>query len=310
MLSRSVRLWALCALVSFGLPAKEPVKAAHGMVVVQEPLAADVGLTVLKNGGNAVDAAVAVGFALAVTHPVAGNIGGGGFMLVRLANGTTDFLDFRECAPAKASRDMYLGPNGNPTRESIYGWKSAGVPGTVAGLELAHKKFGSQDWKSLVTPAVGLAKDGFTLTEPVAAALRSGNNPLNQDPESKRIFLRDGNPYKTGEVLKQPELASTLDRIARQGAKGFYRGETAKKLAAEMAAHGGFITESDLQDYKVIERSPLTGTYHGYNVITAPPPSAGGVGLLQMMGMLTGTRYESDGPNSPKAVHFVAKAMR
>ncbi|MBV9938222.1 MAG: gamma-glutamyltransferase [Acidobacteriaceae bacterium] len=310
MPSRSVRLWALCALVSFGLPAKEPVKATHGMVGAQEPLAADVGLTVLKNGGNAVDAAVAVGFALAVTHPVAGNIGGGGFMLVRLANGTTDFLDFRECAPAKASRDMYLGPNGNPTRESIYGWKSAGVPGTVAGLELAHKKFGSQDWKSLVTPAVGLAKDGFTLTEPVAAALRSENNPLNQDPESKRIFLRDGNPYKTGEVLKQPELASTLDRIARQGAKGFYRGETAKKLTAEMAAHGGFITESDLQDYKVIERLPLTGTYHGYNVITAPPPSAGGVGLLQMMGMLTGTTYESDGPNSPKAVHFVAEAMR
>ncbi len=286
------------------------MRATHGMVVAQEPIAADVGLTVLKNGGNAVDAAVAVGFALAVTHPVAGNIGGGGFMLVRLANGRTNFLDFRECAPAKASRDMYLGPDGNPTRESIYGWKSAGVPGTVAGLEWAHKKFGSRDWKSLVAPAAELAKNGFTLTEPVAASLRGESNPLRQDLESKRIFLRDGNPYKAGEVLKQPELASTLDRIAAQGAKGFYGGETAMKLAAQMAAHGGLITESDLRDYKVAERAPLPGDYHGYNVITAPPPSAGGVGLLQVMGMLAGTGYESDGPDSPKAVHFEAEAMR
>jgi gamma-glutamyltranspeptidase / glutathione hydrolase len=310
MLGRVTRLRVFCALVSFCLLGKEPVRATHDMVVAQEPLAADVGLAVLKSGGNAVDAAVAVGFALAVTHPVAGNIGGGGFMLVRLADGRTDFLDFRECAPAKATRDMYLGPDGNPTRESIYGWKSAGVPGTVAGLELAHQKFGSKAWKSLVTPSVTLAKDGFTLTEPVAASLRSESNPLRQDAESKRVFLRDGNPYKAGEVLKQPELASTLDRIAAQGAKGFYTGETAQKLAAEMAAHGGLVTESDLRDYKTVERTPLAGTYHGYNVITAPPPSAGGVGLLQMMGILAGTGYESDGPDSPKAVHFEAEAMR
>jgi gamma-glutamyltranspeptidase/glutathione hydrolase len=280
------------------------------MVVAQEPIAADVGLTVLKSGGNAVDAAVAVGFALAVTHPVAGNIGGGGFMLVHLVDGRTDFLDFRECAPAKATRDMYLGPDGNPTRESIYGWKSAGVPGTVAGLELAHRKFGIKAWKSLVAPAVSLAKDGFTLTEPVAASLRGETNPLRQDTESKRIFLRDENPYRAGEVFKQPELAATLDRIAAQGSKGFYSGETAQKLAAEMASHGGLITESDLRDYKVIERTPLTGAYRGYSVITSPPPSAGGVGLLQMMGMLAGTGYESDGPNSTKAVHFEAEAMR
>jgi gamma-glutamyltranspeptidase / glutathione hydrolase len=310
MLGRVTRLRVFCALVSFCLLGKEPVRATHGMVVAQEPLAADVGLAVLKSGGNAVDAAVAVGFALAVTHPVAGNIGGGGFMLIRLADGRTDFLDFRECAPAKATRDMYLGPDGNPTHESIYGWKSAGVPGTVAGLELAHQKFGSKDWKSLVTPSVTLAKDGFTLTEPVAASLRSESNPLRQDAESKRVFLRDENPYKAGEVLKQPELASTLDRIAAQGAKGFYAGETAQKLAAEMAAHGGLVTESDLRDYKAVERTPLTGTYHGYKVITAPPPSAGGVGLLQMMGILAGTGYESDGPDSAKAVHFEAEAMR
>ena len=205
---------------------------------------------------------------------------------------------------------MYLGPDGNPTRESIYGWKSAGVPGTVAGLELAHQKFGSKSWKSLVAPAVGLAKDGFTLTEPVAASLRGESSPLQQDVESKRVFLRNGNWYKTGEVLKQSELAAALDRIASQGAKGFYGGETAKKLAAEMTAHGGLITESDLRSYKVVERAPLTGTYHGYNVITSPPPSAGGVGLLQMMGMLADTGYESDGPDSTKAVHFEAEAMR
>ena len=314
MLSRATCLKTVCALAACGVLrvslAKEPVSAAHGMVVAQEPLAADVGLAVLRSGGNAVDAAVAVGFALAVTHPVAGNLGGGGFMLLRMADGRTDFLDFRECAPAKASRDMYLGPDGNPTRESIYGWKSAGVPGTVAGLELAHQKFGGKPWKSLVAPAVALAKDGFALTEPVAASLRGESSPLQQDPESKRVFLRDGHPYGAGEVLKQPELALTLDRIAANGAKGFYQGETAKKLAAQMAAHGGLITESDLQSYTVMERSPLTGAYRGHDVITSPPPSAGGVGLLQMMGMLAGTGYESDGPDSPKAVHFEAEAMR
>jgi gamma-glutamyltranspeptidase/glutathione hydrolase len=280
------------------------------MVVAQEPVAAEVGLNVLKSGGNAVDAAVAVGFALAVTHPVAGNIGGGGFMLVRMADGKTDFLDFRECAPAKASRDMYLDKDGNATKDSIFGWRSSGVPGSVAGLEFAHKKFGTKRWSDLLEPAVKLARDGLTLTPPVAASIAGQRNPLWQDPESKRIFLHDGTPYKAGDVLNQPDLGKTLARIADFGSAEFYRGETARKFAEAMASHGGLITAEDLANYKVVERSPLAGQYRGYGVITAPPPSAGGVGLLQMMGMLQGSGYTSDGPDSAKAVHFEAEAMR
>jgi len=280
------------------------------MVVAQEPLAADAGLTVLKSGGNAIDAAIAVGFALAVTHPVAGNIGGGGFMLIRLADGRTAFLDFRECAPKKATRDMYIGSDGNPTRESIVGWRSSGVPGTIAGFETARQKYGSKRWANLVAPAIKLAREGFLVSDDFAASLRGPSNPLQLDPESRRIFLRNGRPYDAGETLKQPELASTLERIAANGAKEFYQGETARQLAAAMQANGGLITEADLRDYKTIERNPLNGDYKEFHVITSPPPSAGGVGLLQMMGMLEGTDYDSAGPDSPKAVHYEAEAMR
>ncbi len=292
-----------------GLDAKEPVRALHGMVVAQEPLAADVGLAVLKNGGNAVDAAVAVGFALAVTHPSAGNIGGGGFMLVRLANGKTDFLDFRECAPQKATRDMYIGPDGKATRDSIFGWRSSGVPGSVAGFETASKKFGSKSWAELVSPAVKLARDGFPVSPTLAASLAEEKS-LATDPESRRIFLRDGSTLQAGEILKQPELADTLARIADGGSKGFYEGETARKLAAAMDSHGGLVTEADLKTYKVGEQAPLTGEYKTFRIISAPPPSAGGVGVLQILGMLKGTGYNSDGPDSAKAVHFEAEAMR
>ena len=278
------------------------------MVVAQEPNAADVGLAVLKHGGNAVDAAVAVGFALAVTHPVAGNIGGGGFMLIRMADGKTAFLDFRECAPGRASRDMYIGPDGNPTRDSIVGWKSSGVPGSVAGFDFARKKFGTKSWADLLEPAIKLAQDGFPVTDYFAASLHS--KTLQADIESKRIFTRDGNYYKAGDTFTQPELAATLQRLATNGAKEFYTGETAKKLAAAIAEHGGLITLQDLENYKVVERAPLTGNYRGFHIITAPPPSAGGVGLLQILGMLAGTNYDSDGPDSPKAVHYEAEAMR
>jgi len=300
----------VCSLSLLPASAKEPVRAQHGMVVAQEPLAADVGLQILKNGGNAIDAAVAVGFALAVTHPLAGNIGGGGFMLIRLANGKTTFLDFRECAPLKASRDMYLDEKGNPTKDSIFGWRSAGVPGSVAGLALAHKKFGSQKWSQLVEPAIKLAAEGFPVSPALLKSLSNDNPAIKTDPESKRIFLRDGDPYKVGETLKQPELAETLQRIAQSGSKGFYEGPTAKEFAAEMLAHGGLITEADLKAYKAIERVPLEGDYNGFHLITSPPPSAGGVGLLQMLAMLSGTGYQSDGPDSVKAVHYEAEAMR
>lgn len=290
--------------------AKAPVTARHGMVVAQEPIAADVGLTVLKHGGNAVDAAVAVGFALAVTHPAAGNIGGGGFLLVRLANGKSYFVDFREAAPAKATRDMYIGPDGKPTKDSLFGWRASGVPGSVAGFAEAHAKWGTKKWAQLLAPAVKLARNGFTVDQTLARELHGSADNLRNDPESKRIFLRNGKPYQAGETLRQPELASTLERIATKGARDFYEGETARRLAAAMAAHGGLITEADLKKYEAVNRKPLEGSYHGYKIITAPPPSAGGLGILQMLGMLNGTGFESDGPNSLKAVHYTAEAMR
>ena len=295
-------------LVSFG-DAKELVTARHGMVVAQEPLAANVGVSILRSGGNAVDAAVAVGFALAVTHPSAGNLGGGGFMLIRMADGRTTFLDFRECAPRKATHDMYVGPDGKPTSDSIYGWRSSGVPGSVAGFALAAKQFGSKSWPELLAPAVRLAADGFSVDQTLATSLTSEHS-LATDAESKRIFLRNGDAYKTGDVLRQPELGATLDRVATNGGREFYEGETARRLAAAMATHGGLVTEEDLKAYRVVERKPLTGEYKGYRIVTAPPPSAGGVGLLQMLGMLKGTGYDSEGPNSPKAIHYEAEAMR
>ncbi|MBV9612265.1 MAG: gamma-glutamyltransferase [Acidobacteriaceae bacterium] len=300
----------ICLLVTARSGWAESVPARHGMVVAQEPLAADVGLEILKQGGNAVDAAIAVGFALAVTHPVAGNIGGGGFMLIRFADGRTDFLDFRECAPAKASRDMYLGPDGNLTRDSISGWRSSGVPGSVAGFAFAHTKFGSKAWPDLLGPSVRLARDGFRVSPAFAESEHRAEKSLASDPESKRIFLRGSGSFTPGETLKQPELAATLERIAKNGAAEFYEGKTATLLASAMAAHGGLITLADLKNYKVLERTPLLGSYKDFRIITAPPPSAGGVGLLEMLSMLTGTGYDSDGANSIKSVHYEAEAMR
>lgn len=280
------------------------------MVVAQEPLAAEVGLRVLRNGGNAVDAAVAVGFALAVTFPFAGNIGGGGFMLVRLASGKSYFLDFREAAPFKATRDMYIGADGKPTKDSLVGWRASGVPGSAKGFELARNKWGSKSWSQLLQPAIDLATKGFTVDKTFAAALSDSAGALGRDPESRRIFLRGGNLYKPGETFRQPELGATLQRIASNGAGEFYGGETAHKFAAAMEAHGGLITTDDLKKYRAVERSPLEGQYHGYEIITSPPPSAGGVGILQMLGILSGTNYASDGADSVKAVHYMAEAMR
>ena len=225
-------------LAGVALSAHEPVRARHGMVVADEPLATDVGVAVLQSGGNAVDAAVAVGFALAVTHPYAGNLGGGGFMLVRFADGRSTFIDFRERAPQKASRDMYLDAQGNPTRESLDGWRSVAVPGSVRGFELAHAKYGGKKWAELIAPAVTLASKGFSLSYKASETLRAARN-LTDDPESKRIFQKSGAFYEAGDVLVQPELAATLQRIAAGGAREFYEGETGQRLAAEMARHGG-----------------------------------------------------------------------
>ncbi len=287
----------------------QPVRARHGMVVTRERHATAAGLQVLKNGGNAIDAAVAVGLALAVTHPSAGNIGGGGFMLVRLADGRTTFIDFREHAPAAASRNMYLDANGKATQDSVTGYRAVGIPGTVRGLEYANKKYGKKPWAELVHPAYELASKGFPLSYALANSLR-GQRGLAGFPESKRIFLKDGKFYEVGEVLTQPELAATLGRIEKLGSKDFYEGETARLLAKDMAAHGGLITEADMKGYTVHERATLNGTYHGYTIVTAPPPSSGGVGILQMLGMLDGTGYEKAGAGSATVLHYMTEAMR
>jgi gamma-glutamyltranspeptidase/glutathione hydrolase len=290
------------------LQARQPERARHAMVVAGDELAVDAGVKVLQNGGNAVDAAVAVGFALAVTYPFAGNLGGGGFMLVRFADGRSTFIDFRENAPAQASRNMYLDSQGRLTRDSIEGWRSSGVPGTVRGFEFAQKKYGRAKWNDLIAPSIALA-NGFPVSYAFAESLR-GARVLADDPESKRIFLKNGAYYEVGDTLAQPELARTLERIAKSGAAEFYEGATAKFLAAAMAAHGGLITLGDLKNYQAVERQPLTGKYRGYDVITAPPPSAGGVGILQMMGMLEGSGYEKAGAGSAAAIHYVAETMR
>jgi gamma-glutamyltranspeptidase/glutathione hydrolase len=279
------------------------------MVGAQEPLATDVGVQILQQGGNAVDAAIAVGFALAVTHPYAGNLGGGGFMLIRFADGRSTFIDFRERAPQKASRNMYLDASGKATRESLDGWKSSGVPGTVRGFELAHRKYGTRKWAELLEPAAALAAQGFHVTYALAESLKSARN-LSQDPESKRIFHKGGSYWTAGETLTQPELARTLSRIAQSGANEFYEGETAQKFAQAMSRHGGLITLSDLKDYAAVERAPLTGSYRGYGIIAAPPPSSGGIGILQMLGMLEGSGYEKSGHGSAAEIHYVAEVMR
>ena len=288
----------------------EPVYARKGMVVAQEPLAADVGVAVLKSGGNAIDAAVAVGFALAVTHPYAGNIGGGGFMLIRLADGRTTFIDFREKAPRKATHDMYLDASGNLTRDSVLGWRAAGVPGTVRGFELALKKYGHMPWAELLQPAIRLASSGFSISFQQMRSFKANAESLSQFPDSKRIFLKDGNFYDWNENFQQPELARTLERIAREGAKDFYEGETAHILAREMEKNGGLITLDDLREYQAVERQPLEGDYKGYHIVTSPPPSSGGAGILQMLAMLEGTGYEKNGAGSAAAYHYLAEVMR
>ena len=305
---RLVLLFAIATAVPVW--SAQPVRAKNGMVVSVEPHATEVGVKILQAGGNAVDAAVAVGLALAVTHPGAGNLGGGGFMLVRLADGRTAFLDFRERAPAAAARNMYLDANGKATQDSTVGYRASGVPGTVRGLELASQKFGKLPWAQLVRPAADLASKGYALSYSEANSMRGGGRGMERFPESKRVFLRDGKYYEPGETFVQADLGRTLDRIARLGGKDFYEGETARLLAADMQEHGGLITLADLKNYKAIERQPLTGKYRGYDIITAPPPSSGGVGILQMLGVLEGTDFAKAGAGSAMAVHYITEAMR
>jgi len=307
-----MRRWALLLGLAAALPAwaAQPVHARHAMVVTVEPHATDVGVAVLQSGGNAVDAAVAVGFTLAVTHPSAGNIGGGGFLLVRFADGRSTFIDFRERAPEAATPTMYLDASGKPTQDSEIGYRAAGVPGTVRGFEYASKKYGRKPWAELVEPALELAEKGYPVSYDSARSLRDHAGLLGRFPESKRIFLRDGKPYEAGETLVQPALARTLRRIRDQGARDFYEGETARLLAADVQRHGGLITAADLKDYTAVERQPLKGGYRGYDILTAPPPSSGGIGILQMLGVLEGSGYEKSGAGSAAELHFLAETMR
>src|SRR5271166_2537016 len=251
-----------------------PVHAQHGIVVSAHELASRAGVEIMQAGGNAVDAAVATGFALAVVHPAAGNIGGGGFMLIRMADGKTHFLDYREKAPAAATRDMYLDAQGNVIEgASEIGYKSIAVPGSVAGMVYAEKKFGKLTLKQVMAPAIKLARDGFNLTWNEAEDMH--DSLLAKFPESRRVFQRNGDYYKAGDIFRQPDLARTLERIA-SNPDDFYHGSLARELAAAMQKGGGLITANDLAHYEVKEREPVRGTYRGYEVISAPPPSSGG----------------------------------
>ncbi|MGE3842574.1 MAG: gamma-glutamyltransferase [Vicinamibacterales bacterium] len=288
--------------------AREPVRTRSVMVIAQAP-AEQAGLDVLRKGGNAIDAAVAIGFALNAVYPYAGALGGGGFMLIRLASGHTTFIDFREKAPAAASRTMYLDAAGEATRGSVEGWTSSGVPGMVRGFELARAKYGKLSWADDLAPAIALASNGFEVSYALAEQLKTSRS-LARDPESTRIWLKGGAFYEAGDRLVLPELASTLTRIARNGPDEFYRGETAQHFAAAMKAHGGYVTLEDLHAYEAVERTPLTGRYRSYQIITSPPPSAGGIGLLQMLAMLETTGYEKSGFGSAASIHLQAEVMR
>jgi len=290
-------------------PGLEPTRAAHAMVVSIHHDASDAGVEVLKQGGNAVDAAVAVGFALAVVYPAAGNIGGGGFMLIRDKHGKTHFLDYREKAPAGASRDMYLDAQGNVVPGmSLVGYKASGVPGSVAGLTYAQKHYGKLTLAQDMAPAIRLASEGFVLTEEEARNLHSKN--LTRFPTSAKIFQRDGNFYNAGDTLKQPELADTLRRIAKDPSD-FYKGTMAKQIADFEKAGGGLITAQDLAAYQVKERKPIKGKYRGYDLVTAPPPSSGGIVLVEILNILSGYDLAKLGPDrSTPQVHTITEAFR
>lgn len=300
----------LALLIAPGIAsaAAHPVHARHAIVTSVHELASQAGIDILKKGGNAVDAAVAVGFALAVVHPQAGNLGGGGFMLFRNSEAEAYFLDFREKAPAAASRDMYLGPEGNViANASVLGYKAVAVPGSVAGLAYAHKKWGKLPLKQVMEPAIRLAKKGFPLNYADAGDFQDPE--LAKFPESHRIFQREGNFYQQGEVLRQPELAKTLERIAKDP-QDFYRGKIAQQLVADMQKNGGLVTANDMAAYEVKEREPLRGTYRGYEIVSAPPPSSGGIVLLEALNMLEGYDLAGMGSRSADSIHLTVEAFR
>ena len=287
-----------------------PIRAQKGMVVSQNEVASRIGAEAIKEGGTAIDAVVATAFALAVVHPTAGNIGGGGFILFRPAKGEPVAYDFREVAPAKASPTMFLKDGKYSTELHHNSYLAVGVPGTVAGLHLAWKDQGKLPWKRLVDPAIALARDGFTVTEGLSRSLKSAQREMQKYPASVAQFTKNGVPYEAGDTLKQPELARTLERIAAQGPAGFYQGETALALEKEMLAHGGLITREDLKNYSAKKRVPVAGTYRGYGVVSMPPISSGGVAMIEMLNILEGYDIASMGSGSADAIHLMAEAMK
>jgi gamma-glutamyltranspeptidase/glutathione hydrolase len=312
--TRNRRLWLLqglfllASLPSVAAPLR-PVHASQAMVASVHELASRAGVEMMRNGGNAVDAAVATGFALAVVHPQAGNLGGGGFMLIRMADGHVHFLDYREKAPTAATANMYLDSQGNVIPDaSLVGYKAIGVPGSVAGMVFAETKYGKLGLPRVIAPAIRLARDGYPLAWEDAQDLRDPE--LAKFPESRRIFQRDGNYYKPGETFSQPELARTLERIA-QNPDDFYHGEMARQIAASVQKGGGLIVAQDLANYEVKEREPILGTYRGeYQIISAPPPSSGGVALVQILNILEGFDLKQLGNRSAETIHLVTEAFR
>lgn len=290
-----------------------PVAASGNMVVGPERLASEAGLIMLNQGGNAIDAAVATGFALAVTLPRAGNIGGGGFMLVHLAAENRNvFIDYREMAPAAATRDMFLTPEGEVDKRLAYfSHKASGVPGTVAGLIHALEQYGTLPLEAVIQPAIDLAANGFIMDITLHQNLSARAERLAQDPETKRIFLREGGEAPAiGSLFKQPDLAGTLQRIADKGLEGFYAGKTAELIARDMAANDGLITQEDLASYVAVERTPVTGQFRGYDIVSAPPPSSGGIHVIQMLNILEPYPLETWGHNSAQYLHHVIEAMK
>jgi gamma-glutamyltranspeptidase / glutathione hydrolase len=301
--------WVLVA----GAASAAPTRAPHAMVASVHERASQAGVEILRAGGNAIDAAVATGFALAVAYPEAGNLGGGGFLLLRNANGKVHFIDFREKAPAAATENMYLDAQGNVLPESnkessLVGYRSIGVPGTVAGLIYAEKQYGKLSIEKVMAPAIKLARDGFRLAAQDTQELKD-DQYLAEFPESKRIFLRNGNYYQPGDLFKQPELAHTLERLAKDP-DTFYHGAMARELAAAIQKGGGLVTAKDLAAYEVKEREPIRGSYRGYDIISAPPPSSGGVALIEILNILEGFDLSKLGDRSAEAIHLEAEAFR
>ena len=310
--------WIVVGLLTLaiGTPARAASPAAvegtGGMVVSSQRLASEAGAAILRQGGNAVDAAVATAYALAVTNPCCGNIGGGGFLVARLADGSEHFIDFREKAPAAATRDMFLDAGGAPVPDaSLIGWKSAGVPGTVLGLETARARWGRLPRAQVLAPAIALARDGFVLTRGDSDILAAKTALFQRYPDTARIFLRpDNTPFQPGDRLVQADLARTLERVAADGPDGFYRGPVAQAVESAARAGGGIITAADLAAYTAPVSEPLRCRYRGVQVLSAPPPSSGGITICQVLGILEGYDLHSMGWNSAAAVHLMTEAMR